>query len=519
MLTRKTRAGPTVAYVYDTLNRLITKTPPSPAQVVSYGYDLAGRQTSVSDTSAAITPVAPPGGVTVAYTTTYAYDALNRPTAISFDPAPAATSPAAGPVVTFGHSYNAVNQRIGQTVSDNTWLAYPSSAATTAYTSNSLNQYTAVGAVTPTYDGNGNLTFDGTYTLGYDAENRLVSASGSGNTVAYAFDGRGRRKARTVNGSTTLFVTGADNREVLDYDGTTGTLLRWYPYGLGPNAVLSQISIAAGTGDTLIPDLLGSIVGAYDSTGTLTKYGYQPYGNGSAPPQFAYTGQRIDPEIGGLYYYRARHYSTAFGRFLQPDPVGYSAGPNLYVYVANDPLNATDPSGLDTYYLGFGAAYVPVIGGVLGGGIFFTTSNKYGIPDIGIYGALGPAVGVNASVAATGGVQFGDLSQFQGRSINVDVGLGPLGVGAAFSPGGTQTFNNVSGYNANIGLGPGYFALSSPITKTLSVAEDLFVPLLNSAVDKLLGLVSPASQPSVASGSPSTPNRGSGQGYFPVGAK
>jgi YD repeat-containing protein len=52
----------------------------------------------------------------------------------------------------------------------------------------------AVGAVTPTYDGNGNQTFDGTFTFGYDAENRLTSASGAGNTVTYAYDAEGRRK-------------------------------------------------------------------------------------------------------------------------------------------------------------------------------------------------------------------------------------------------------------------------------------------------------------------------------------
>src|SRR5258708_16061499 len=45
-----------------------------------------------------------------------------------------------------------------------------------------LNRYTAVGAVTPTYDNNSNLAFDGTFNFGYDAENRLTSASGAGNT-------------------------------------------------------------------------------------------------------------------------------------------------------------------------------------------------------------------------------------------------------------------------------------------------------------------------------------------------
>ena len=43
-LTRKTRANQTIAFAYDTLNRLKTKTPPSPAPVVSYAYDLAGWQ-------------------------------------------------------------------------------------------------------------------------------------------------------------------------------------------------------------------------------------------------------------------------------------------------------------------------------------------------------------------------------------------------------------------------------------------------------------------------------------------
>ncbi len=64
-------------------------------------------------------------------------------------------------------------------------------------------------------------------------------------------------------------------------------------------------------------------------------------------------GRRLDPETiaassqpSGLYYYRARTYSPTWGRFLQPDPIGYPAGTNLYAYVHNDPLNLTDPFGL-----------------------------------------------------------------------------------------------------------------------------------------------------------------------------
>jgi RHS repeat-associated protein len=78
---------------------------------------------------------------------------------------------------------------------------------------------------------------------------------------------------------------------------------------------------------------------------------YDPYGNcfaGSNPcsagEPYRFTGRRFDAET-GLYYYRARYYDPQKGRFLQTDPVGYSADMNLYTYVGNDPTDATDPTG------------------------------------------------------------------------------------------------------------------------------------------------------------------------------
>ncbi|MFM0079923.1 RHS repeat-associated core domain-containing protein [Paraburkholderia sediminicola] len=47
----------------------------------------------------------------------------------------------------------------------------------------------------------------------------------------------------------------------------------------------------------------------------------------------------------GLYYYKARMYSPALGRFLQTDPVGTADDLNLYAYVGNNPVNYTDPTG------------------------------------------------------------------------------------------------------------------------------------------------------------------------------
>ena len=295
-----------------------------------------------------------------------------------------------------------MNQRIRQTVDDNSWLSYPTGApGTTSYTANTLNQYSAVTGLAPTYDANGNLTGDGTFTFGYDAESRLTSASGAGNSATYAFDAQGRRKARTVNGTTTISVTDADNREVLEYDGSGGALLRWYAYGLGPNDVLNQMSLAPSGRVTFVPDLLGSVIAAFDASGALTKSAYQPYGGSAAAASpFAFTGQRIDQETGGTYYYRARQYSTVLGRFLQPDPVRYAAGANLYTYVSNNPLNAVDASGLAADVPsnggGYGGAWSP--SSDLGAGPGFGSSTPSILPDVGP--TASPSIGQTSALGS-----------------------------------------------------------------------------------------------------------------------
>ena len=63
---------------------------------------------------------------------------------------------------------------------------------------------------------------------------------------------------------------------------------------------------------------------------------------------FTYTGRRLDEET-GLYYYRARHYSSELKRFTQRDPLGYVDGPNAFTYALGRPVVASDPHGTTIY--------------------------------------------------------------------------------------------------------------------------------------------------------------------------
>lgn len=101
-------------------------------------------------------------------------------------------------------------------------------------------------------------------------------------------------------------------------------------------------------------DHQGSIIAATGNGGlTRSRNTYDEYGvpGASNEGRFQYTGQVRIPEI-DLYYYKSRFYSARYGRFLEPDPVGYEDGLNPYAYVGNDPVNRIDPMGLSYTVVG-----------------------------------------------------------------------------------------------------------------------------------------------------------------------
>ena len=209
----------------------------------------------------------------------------------------------------------------------------------------------------------------------------------------------------------------------------------------------------------MIPDTQGSIVATLDSgTGALTKTGYQPYGENPAnlTGRFRYTARRLDAETGGstaqpsgLYYYRARTYSPAWGRFLQPDPVGYAAGNNLYAYVGNDPLNNTDPFGLWGIFGSFGLTTVAGTGPLVAAtATNFSTGSTYQVNGAVLTGQVG--VG-----AFFGGGQGPSVGAFVTSQAEL-TGLTPSGstTVASAQPNPSGSTNGVAG--ASVSLGRGY---------------------------------------------------------------
>ena len=375
------QTGFTVNYQYDDTSMLAELTDGNGNPIVTYTYDAVGRL-SEKDL----------GNGTY---TTYQYDAAgNLLHLVNHAPRPAAGQD--GPVNSqFDYTYNNLGLTTSETTLDGQWtyqydpagqlthaifvsnntavvpnqdLLYVYDPAgnrtetiingvTTQYVTNNLNQYTQIGSSTLTYDADGNLILQssasGTTSYSYNELNRLIGVTSPTDTTAYQYDPIGNLEASAENGQATRYIVdpaGVGNI-VGAYNGTGGVTAH-YTYGLG---LTSQVS-SSGQPYYYDFDAIGSAVGVTGNLGTYAnQYRFAPFGglitsSESIANPFQFVGQLgVVADDNGLISMRARVYSQANGRFLQPDPLGQNGGDyNLTRYVNNDPTGKLDPLGLNT---------------------------------------------------------------------------------------------------------------------------------------------------------------------------
>ncbi len=385
-MTSASQTGNSLSFTYDALGRNLTQV--GPLGTICSNWDLAGRRTRLVYAGACASPTMfmdydylvtgemtkiRENGATsgVGVLATIAYDNLGRRTSLTrgntttttytFDPVSRLSSltqnlgGTANDLTIGSIGYNPASQIVSQNRTNDAYSWMGHGNGSTDYVPNGLNQIASISAATTTHDANGNLTSDpqtGKNYL-YSSQNLLRAASGAGvPAVTLTYDPLMRLHdvIGNTSGAGTRFAYDGINM-IAEYDAGNALQNR-YVFGPGIDEPLVEY---AGTGTSnrrfLHADERGSIVAATDSSGNLIAGSINTYGEYGTPGasnvgRFQYTGQAWLPEL-ATYYYKARVYAPHLGRFLQPDPIRYDGGMNLYAYVGNDPVSFADPLGLN----------------------------------------------------------------------------------------------------------------------------------------------------------------------------
>jgi len=358
-LTSLQDAGGTVAYHYTAVNLLDTLTEPNSAQT-TFAYDNTGNRTGSTypngvtltagyDASGRLTNIAGAKGGTALTGFGYSYAQGANDTSLRQSMTNSVTN------VTTTYSYDAVNRLLGAVnraqnnqysydgVGNRLTATLNGTSTFTAPTYNAANELTAVNGITLGYDANGNETgrSAGLTAFTDNQANQTTSITPSGSSALSLTYAGQTQTSRDTKGGTSY----ANSLLGVSSETTNGTTT-YYTRDNGGRLIGERIG---SNSYYYLFDGLGSVVAVTDGTGAAADtYTYDPYGqvtpggSNSVPNPWQYTGGYLDSET-GLVKLGQRYYDPTLGRFTQQDPVPSG---NLYVYVGDNPVNFTDPTGL-----------------------------------------------------------------------------------------------------------------------------------------------------------------------------
>jgi RHS repeat-associated protein len=237
----------------------------------------------------------------------------------------------------------------------------------TWYTTNNLNQYIGATGQSLSNGSEHEISAHNGVSYYYINDERLKQVTSGSNNYYLYYDALGRCVKRKRNNVTTYYIYDGE-KPILEYN-SAGSLVGRNLYGKGIDEILMRAYGAIPTyyfqqdrngNVTHLTNASGAIVEKYkyDAFGAVTVYDGQGnlLTNGTAyNNRFLFTGREYAATYAGtytpaftFYEYRARAYNPTLGRFMSEDPKGFDAGDyNLFRYCHNDPLDLTDPMGLD----------------------------------------------------------------------------------------------------------------------------------------------------------------------------
>ncbi len=290
-------------------------------------------------------------------TDVYAYDSTDQLTNVNYS----------GGARVVGYDYDPMGNLTNRT---------DTTASTTTFTANNLNQLATQNGTNLTYDAKGNLLTRLGWAYTWNAKNQLTIAEQSNPTegskkMTFAYDGRYRcAKRRTYtytsgNWSLTLdtclyydgwnlieerdsngdviaaFANGPVTDEVLAKSTSTNTV---FFHGDAQNSALVLSDASANVIERYRYDAFG-VPSIYDSAfSTLSSSAYSV--------RHLFQGREWLTEV-KLNDHRYRHYAPELQRWISRDLVGELDSDNLYMFIHNNPLRFVDEFGLTSSSSGY----------------------------------------------------------------------------------------------------------------------------------------------------------------------